>query len=145
MKLNRVEKALMNNSVRALVQRSYEAPLLEQLVLEVRPKSPPTAILATTDGAGTSSVLSLAGQNRVFGRTSRATRRPRRRAAQFHRVLEVGCGRGVGTQLLGLDKAEFDHIHDWAHWPERPTGWRRLIPAWLMERDRTAARLLAGR
>ncbi len=42
--------------------------------LEVRPKSPPTANLATTDGAGTPSVLSLAGQNRVFGRTSRACR-----------------------------------------------------------------------
>jgi hypothetical protein len=34
MKLNWVEKARMNNSMRALVQRSHEAPLLEQLVLE---------------------------------------------------------------------------------------------------------------
>lgn len=31
MKLNRVEKLLMNNPVRALLQRHYEAPLLERL------------------------------------------------------------------------------------------------------------------
>ena len=31
MKLNAAEKALMNNPVRALVQRYYEAPLLERL------------------------------------------------------------------------------------------------------------------
>ncbi len=54
MKLNRVEKALMNNPVRALVQWRYEAPLLE----------------------------------RLGGRT------------EGLRVLEVGCGRGVGTEIL---------------------------------------------
>jgi len=53
-KLNRVETALMNNPIRAFVQRRYEAPLFERL------------------GAR------LAGQ----------------------RVLEVGCGRGVGTEIL---------------------------------------------
>ena len=54
MKLNRVEKALMNNPARALLQRWYEARLLEHL------------------------------GGRVEG---------------LH-VLEVGCGRGVGTQIL---------------------------------------------
>jgi len=53
-KLNRIEKALMNNPLRAFVQHHYEAPLLERL------------------GAR------LAGK----------------------RVLEVGCGRGVGTEIL---------------------------------------------
>lgn len=54
MLLNRVEKALMNNPLRAAVQRRYEGPLLEQL----------------------------------GGRT------------EGLRVLEVGCGRGVGTEII---------------------------------------------
>jgi ubiquinone/menaquinone biosynthesis C-methylase UbiE len=54
MKLNRVEKALMNNPIRELLQWRYEAPLLERL------------------------------GGRVDGL----------------RVLEVGCGRGVGTEII---------------------------------------------
>jgi ubiquinone/menaquinone biosynthesis C-methylase UbiE len=54
MRLNRVEKALMNNPVRELLQWWYEAPLLERL------------------------------GGRVDGL----------------RVLEIGCGRGVGTEII---------------------------------------------
>jgi ubiquinone/menaquinone biosynthesis C-methylase UbiE len=54
MKLNFVERALMNNPVRAFVQRRYESRLLERLG-------------GRLDGA---------------------------------RVLEVGCGRGVGAELI---------------------------------------------
>lgn len=54
MKLNRVEKALMNNPLRAALQRWYEGPLLERL------------------------------GGRVEGQ----------------RVLEIGCGRGVGTEII---------------------------------------------
>ena len=54
MQLNSVEKALMNNPVRAAVQRLYEGPLLERL------------------------------GGKVVGQ----------------RVLEVGCGRGVGTEII---------------------------------------------
>lgn len=54
MKLNRVEKALMNNPVRAMVQRHYEAALMQQI------------------------------GGRVSG----------------ERVLEIGCGRGVGTEII---------------------------------------------
>ncbi|HKS26522.1 MAG TPA: class I SAM-dependent methyltransferase [Pyrinomonadaceae bacterium] len=54
MKLNTVEKVLMNNPVRAAVQRRYEAPLMERL------------------------------GGRVEG----------------GRVLELGCGRGVGTEII---------------------------------------------
>ena len=54
MKLNRVEKALMNNPVRSLIQRWHEARLLE----------------------------------RLGGRVEGA------------RVLEMGCGRGVGTEII---------------------------------------------
>jgi ubiquinone/menaquinone biosynthesis C-methylase UbiE len=54
MKLNSLERALMNNPVRALLQRRYEAPLLK----------------------------------RLGGRT------------EGLRVLEIGCGRGVGTEII---------------------------------------------
>lgn len=54
MLLNRVEKAMMNNPVRAMLQRHYEAAILE----------------------------------RLGGR------------AEGLRVLEVGCGRGVGTEII---------------------------------------------
>ena len=54
MKLNAIEKALMNNPVRAFLQKHYEAPLLDAL----------------------------------GGRTEK------------ERVLELGCGRGVGTQII---------------------------------------------
>lgn len=54
MKLNGVEKVLMNNPVRALLQRRYEAVLMERLGGRVE------------DG----------------------------------RVLEIGCGRGVGTEII---------------------------------------------
>ena len=52
--MNAVEKTLMNNPVRAALQRRYEAPLLE----------------------------------RLGGRTNSG------------RVLEIGCGRGVGTEII---------------------------------------------
>jgi ubiquinone/menaquinone biosynthesis C-methylase UbiE len=64
MKLNRVEKALMNNPVRSASQRLYEARLLEKLGGKV------------TDA----------------------------------NVLEVGCGRGVGTQVI-LDRFEAGRVH----------------------------------
>lgn len=54
MKLNRVEKALMNNPVRTFLQWHYEAPLLER----------------------------LGGQT------------------EGQHVLEIGCGRGVGTEVI---------------------------------------------
>lgn len=54
MKLNRIEKSLMNNPIRALVQRYHEAAMMERLGGRV-------------EGAG---------------------------------VLEIGCGRGVGTEII---------------------------------------------
>ncbi len=54
MKMNRLEKFSMNNPIRAMIQRWYEAPLLERL------------------------------GGRVEGM----------------RILEVGCGPGIGTELI---------------------------------------------
>lgn len=63
MRMNAVETALMNNPVRAAIQRYYEAPLLE----------------------------------RLGGRT------------QGEHVLEVGCGRGVGTEII-LERFDAAHV-----------------------------------
>lgn len=63
MKMNAIETALMNNPVRAAIQRHYEAPLLE----------------------------------RLGGRT------------QGERVLEVGGGRGVGTEII-LERFGAAHV-----------------------------------
>ncbi len=64
MKLNRVEKTLMNNPIRALVQRRYEAALMERL------------------------------GGRLEGM----------------RVLEIGCGRGVGTEII-FDRFRAREVH----------------------------------
>lgn len=63
MRMNAVETVLMNNPVRAALQRHYEAPLLE----------------------------------RLGGPTPEAS------------VLEVGCGRGVGTEII-LDRFGAAHV-----------------------------------
>lgn len=63
MRLNAVEKALMNNPIRALIQRRYEAVLLCRL------------------------------GGRVDG----------------ERVLEIGCGRGVGTEII-LERFGAEHV-----------------------------------
>ena len=64
MKLNAIEKFLMNNPLRAAIQRHYEAPRLERL------------------------------GGRLDGM----------------RVLEIGCGRGVGTEIL-LKRFGAAHVH----------------------------------
>lgn len=64
MKMNRVEKVMMNNPIRAAFQRWYEAPLLE----------------------------------RLGGRTEEMM------------VLEVGCGRGVGTREI-LERFGAREVH----------------------------------
>lgn len=87
MKLNHLEKTLVNNPLRAALQRRFEAPLLE----------------------------------RIGGRMD------------GQRVLEVGCGRGVGTQLL------FDHfgareVHAFDLDPDMVTQARRRLAGYPTDR-----------
>jgi ubiquinone/menaquinone biosynthesis C-methylase UbiE len=89
MKLNRIEKALMNNPIRELIQRRYEASWLE----------------------------------RLGGRVDAL------------RVLEVGCGRGVGTQII------FEHfgareVHAFDFDPEMVTLAKRRLAAYSGQRLR---------
>ena len=87
MKLNRVEKALMNNPARVLLQRWYEARLLENL------------------------------GGRVEG---------------LH-VLEVGCGRGVGTQIL-FERFRARMVHAFDLDPEMVRLARQRLAAYGPER-----------
>lgn len=87
MKLNAVEKALMNNPVRALLQRRYEAPLLERL------------------------------GGRVNG----------------GRVLEVGCGRGVGTEII-FERFGAGVVHAFDLDPEMVGQARSRLSAYPTER-----------
>ncbi len=89
MKLNRIEKALMNNPVRAFVQKHYEARLLE----------------------------------RLGGRTC------------GERVLEVGCGRGVGTQLI-LEQWGARQVHAFDLDPDMVERARRRLSSYGPDRLR---------
>ena len=87
MKLNAVEKALMNNPVRAGLQRWYEARLLERLGGRV------------PDG----------------------------------HVLEVGCGRGVGTQII-LGRFGAGHVTAFDLDPDMVARARRRLASHIPER-----------
>lgn len=80
MKLNAIEKAVMNNPVRSWAQRHYEAPLLIRLG-------------GRLDGA---------------------------------RVLEVGCGRGVGMEIL-VDRFGAGHVEGFDIDPDMVARARRRL------------------
>jgi ubiquinone/menaquinone biosynthesis C-methylase UbiE len=86
-KLNQVEKALMNNPVRSILQRFYEGPLLERL------------------------------GGRVEGK----------------RVLEVGCGRGVGTEII-FERFGAREVHAIDLDPDMVDQARRRLSAYLPDR-----------
>lgn len=87
MLLNSVEKALMNNPVRAMLQRHYEAGLLERLGGRV-------------DGG---------------------------------RVLEIGCGRGVGTEII-FKRFGAREVHAFDLDPDMVEQARRLLSGYSPER-----------
>lgn len=87
MKLNVIEKALMNNPVRAVLQRHYEASLLERLGGQVEGK----------------------------------------------RVLEIGCGRGVGTEII-FERFRASEVHAFDLDPDMIDQSRRRITHYLPNR-----------
>lgn len=87
MKLNRVEKLLTNNPVRAALQRHYEAPLFERL------------------------------GGRLDGK----------------RVLEIGCGRGVGVEII-LGRFGAAEVHAYDLDPGMVRRARRRLAAYPPER-----------
>lgn len=89
MKLNRIEKALMNNPVRAWMQRQYEAPFLE----------------------------------RLGGR------------AEGKRVLEIGCGRGVGTEII-FERFGAREVHAFDLDPDMVNRARRRLAVYPTDRLR---------
>jgi ubiquinone/menaquinone biosynthesis C-methylase UbiE len=89
MKMNSIEKALMNNPVRAMLQRRYEAPRME----------------------------------RFGGRT------------EGLRVLEIGCGRGVGTEII-FDRFRASEVHAFDLDPEMVALARKRLSAYGPERLR---------
>jgi len=89
MKLNRVEKALMNNPVRALVQGRHEAALMERF------------------------------GGRVEG----------------GRVLEIGCGRGVGTEII-FERFGAREVHAFDLDPDMIERARRRLSGYSSDRLR---------
>ena len=89
MKLNAVEKALMNNPLRSALQRHYEVPLLAKL------------------------------GGRLEG----------------GRALEIGCGRGVGTELI-LQRFGACEVHAFDLDPDMVARARRRFSSYPAERLR---------
>lgn len=87
MKLNRVEKALMNNPVRSMVQWRHEAAMMERL------------------------------GGRVGGQ----------------RVLEIGCGRGVGTEII-FERFGAREVHAFDLDPDMIERARKRLSAYPRER-----------
>lgn len=87
MKLNAIEKALMNNPVRAALQRRYEATLLQRLGGLVERK----------------------------------------------RVLEIGCGRGVGTEII-FERFRASEVHAFDVDPDMVDQARKRLARYLPNR-----------
>ena len=119
MRLNRLEFALMNNPLRAAVQRRFEAPRLLRMGGPLRGGS--ALELGCGRGVGTALILDLFGAERVhaFDLDVRMIRQARRRLAE--RGDRVGLWVGDATSIAVPDggyDAVFDfgiihHVPDW--------------------------------
>jgi ubiquinone/menaquinone biosynthesis C-methylase UbiE len=123
MKLNAAEKALMNNPVRAVVQRRYEAPLLERL--GVRVAGGRALEVGCGQGVGTEIILTRFDAREVvaFDLDPDMVHRARRRLAPWRDRVRFAVG---DTIRIPAPDARFDAVFDFGiihHVPD----WRRAI------------------
>lgn len=131
MLLNRIERALMNNPVRAAVQRWYEGPLLEKLggridglrALEV----------GCGRGVGTGIILERFGAREVhaFDLDSDMVAQARRRLSGYP-PERVHLGTGDVTSIAHPDASfdavfDFGIIHHVPDWPDAVAEVRRVL------------------
>lgn len=117
--LNAVEKALMNNPVRAAVQRTYEARLLERLGGRV--EGGRALEIGCGRGVGTEIVLTHFGARHVdaFDLDPDMVARAHRRLARFGDRVRLWCG---DATKIPAEDASYDAVFDF--------GIVHHVPAW---------------
>ena len=133
MKLNRVEKALMNNPVRSLLQRQYEAPLLERL----GGRTEGLRVLEIGCGAGVGSDIIFrtfgAREVHAFDLDPDMVERARRRLSVYppHRLkLYVGDAATIEEDDESVDAVfDFGIIHHVPEWPRAVAEVARVLKA----------------
>lgn len=121
--LNAVEKALMNNPVRAALQRRYEAPLLEHLGGRV--EGGRVLEIGCGRGIGTEIILSRFGAGRVdaFDLDPDMVERARRRLARFGERVRLSQG---DATVIAAEDSTYDAVFDFGiihHVPD----WRKAV------------------
>lgn len=131
MLLNRVEKALMNNPLRAALQRRYEAPLLERLGGRLPDKR--VLEIGCGCGIGTEIILRRFGASEVhaFDLDPDMVERARRRlahAASGRVKLWVGDATRIATPDAAYDAVfDFGIIHHVPAWRAAVSEVRRVL------------------
>lgn len=128
--LNALEKALMNNPVRAAVQRHYEAPLLERL--GGRAEGERVLEVGCGRGVGTELVLERFGADQVvaFDLDPDMVGRARRRLARFgdRARVEVGDVTAIDAAEASFDAVfDFGIVHHVPDWPKAVAEVRRVL------------------
>ncbi len=123
MKLNAAEKALMNNPVRALVQRHYEAPLLERLGARV--VGGRALEVGCGQGVGSEIILTRFGAREVvaFDVDLDMVSRARRRLARWRGRVSFEVG---DAACIPAPDAHFDAVFDFGIMHHVP-DWRRAV------------------
>lgn len=131
MKLNRVEKALMNNLVRELLQRRYEAPLLKQLGGHMEGLR--ALEIGCGRGVGTEIIFEQFGAREVhaFDLDSEMVKLARRRLAAYpadRLKLSVGDAAAIEEEDKSFDAVfDFGIIHHVPEWPRAVAEVARVL------------------